>query len=843
MKVSNPRPFRTILALAPLALAAVSAAFAQDVKVVDMIPQGLSDETHFDGEPYVTVNPANPRLIAATAFMLTPGGSPNGPLLVSTDGGTTWTTENVIPSTAGGLNTFDVTIRFNSAGTAFYAALLRDNTVNLEIQRTTDLTFATPLATLNTPRGTDQPYIFAQTVVGPPDAGQDRLWVGNNDSAANPASATVDQTFDAGAVGPVFNQARIDAGAPVGRDNYQVRTSAHSDGHVYAAFYRRRGNTAQGYNADVVVVRDDDWGRGVPPFRDLINSGPPTPGQIVALSTPVSDTFGSSTALGREWWGGDLYLAVDPQNSARVYISYSDSRTGTDRTLHLRRSTDFGQTWSPDLLTTPSAKNAAIAINTDGTIGYLYQELSGAAGSTRWQTHLRRSEDDGSTWNDVTLADFPAEGTGSLGGGRIIGDYLNMVAVGRNFYGVFSSNNDPANALFPAGVSYQRNRTPAGDPSPRLLGIDGVTTITPSIDPFFFVATPPQPQIQVPGNLALGAACLGANGSGTLSVCNTGKADLVVSSIASSNPAFSVNPPSAGFPVTISHDFCFPFQVLFAPTATGAQTANLTIASNDPDHPSVVVQASGSGTERDIRVTGSTDFGVTSAWHPAERTVTVCNVGSCDLAVAAPALPCTEFALGSNPFPATLHAGDCLDLTVRFTPRFQGLRTCHLDIASDDPDTPLVTLPLSARTPPAFSLHGGIAFPHGALASTVTQGSAFHLDFLYPVRPRWAWDVRLGQDSFDGRPGQVDIDVSTLAANARFTLNPGWPVRVFLNGGIGAYHFDPGQFEGGTNLGLGLQIPAGSRFVLELTYNYHWALTASPTLRFDELQAGVLIPF
>jgi hypothetical protein len=827
--------------LAWLALFASLSAVAQ-VKVVDMIPPALSDETHFDGEPYVTVNPANPRLIAATAFMLTPAGSPNGPLLVSTDGGATWATQNVIPSSPGGLNTFDVTIRFNSAGTAFYAALLRDNTVDLEIQRTTDLAFGTPLLTLNPGRATDQPYIFAQTVVGPPDAGQDRLWVGNNDGAASPASATVDQTFDASALAPVFAQARIDAGAPVARDNYQVRTTAHSDGHVYAAFYRRRGNTAAGYNADVVVVRDDDWGRPIPPFRNLLDAATLTPGQNVVLSTPVSDTFGSSTALGREWWGGDLYLFVDPQNSARVYISYSDSRTGSDRTLHLRRSTDFGQTWSTDLLTTPSAKNAAIAINGDGTIGYLYQQLAGPAGSTRWQTHLQRSND-GATWDDLTLADFPAEGAGSLGGSRIIGDYLNMVAVGRNFYGVFSSNNDRVNALFPQGVTYLRNTTPSGDPAPRLLGVDGVTIIAPSIDPFFFVATPPQPQIQVPGDLDLGATCGGATGGGKLDVCNTGKADLVVSSISSSSPQFTVTPPSAGFPVTISHDFCFPFQVRFTPTGTGPQTATLTIASNDPDHPSTLINVAGTGTERDVRVAGSTDFGVTSAWSPAEKTVSVCNVGSCDLTVSSAAAPCSEFALAANPFPATLRPGACLDLGVRFTPRFQGLRTCDLNLASDDPDSPLVSPRLRARTPPSFSLHGGVVFPHGALHAAVTQGSAFHLDFLYPVRPRVAWDVRLGRASFDGRGALPDVDVSTLSADARFTLNPAGPIRAFLNGGIGAYHFDPGKYEGGANLGLGFQIPAGSRLVLELTYNHHWALTASPTLRFSEVQAGLLIPF
>lgn len=483
--------FRSLLA--SLALAAAPAAVAQ-VYVVDMIPNALSDETHFDGEPYVSVNPANPQIVAATAFMLTPAGSANGPLLVSTDGGNTWVTRNVIPSTPGGLNTFDITIHFNGAGTALYAGLLRDNTVQLEIQRTTDMTLNTPLTAVNTPRLTDQPYAYARTVTGWYDPGKDRVWVGNNDAAANPASATVDQSLDAGAAAPAFTQVRVDAGTPVARDNYQVRTVAHPDGHVYAAFYRRKGSIVGGYNADVVVVRDDNWGQGAPPFSSLVDTVTMVAGQNVVTATPVSDTFGSSAALGNEWWGGDLYLTVDPNDAARVYISYSDSQAGAPRTLHLRRSTDFGQTWSADVLTTPAAKNAAIAVNSHGRLGYLYQALTGTSPNLRWQTHLRRSND-GLVWDDLTLGDFPAEGAGSPGGARIVGDYLNMVAVGKNFYGVFSSYNSLTSASFPAGITWLRNKTADGDPMPRFLGVDGTTTVAPSIDPFFFRTTEIDPAL------------------------------------------------------------------------------------------------------------------------------------------------------------------------------------------------------------------------------------------------------------------------------------------------------------------------------------------------------------
>jgi hypothetical protein len=358
-------------------------------------------------------------------------------------------------------------------------------------------------------------------------------------------------------------------------------------------------------------------------------------------------------------------------------------------------------------------------------------------------------------------------------------------------------------------------------------------SVTPSVSP----------QIQVPGDLNLGKTCLGATGAGTLNVCNTGKSDLIVAAITSSNPQVSVTAPSSGFPVTISHDFCFPFQVTLQPTVKGPQSATLTIPSNDANKPSVMVQISGDGTEPDIQVTGATDFGVASAWTPAERTLAVCNTGGCPLSVTSAAVGCSDFTLIHNPFPATVAPGSCLDLVARFTPALPGLKICSLTIASDDPDTPAVNRTLTARTPPSLSLHAGLGNPHGVLKSDVRQGSTFHLDFVYPWKPKWAWDVRLGSSRFDGRACCEDVSVSTLSSNAKYTFNPASPVHVFLNGGFGLYHFTPGDFEGGGNLGLGLNVPVGHRFSLELTYNYDWAFTASPKLKFSQVQLGLLVSF
>ena len=68
-----------------------------------------------------------------------------------------------------------------------------------------------------------------------------------------------------------------------------------------------------------------------------------------------------------------------------------------------------------------------------------------------------------------------------------LGDYIRLLAVGNEYYGVFSGSNRPDLANFPNGVTYQRN---ANFTTHKLFGTDGATPVPISIDPFFVRCTP-----------------------------------------------------------------------------------------------------------------------------------------------------------------------------------------------------------------------------------------------------------------------------------------------------------------------------------------------------------------
>jgi hypothetical protein len=450
------------------------------VTIINMIPNWLSGETQRDSEPNISVNPANPQQIAASAFTPDPASSGNAPIFISTDGGNTWTLNVVLP---GGNKTGDTSLRFGTTSGVLYAGILRSDTaLQLNILRSANFTAAGLMTILQSRASIDQPWAEAVTALGGAGRGDDHVYISNNDFTA-PANRTanIDQSFDA-ATAPApagFASARIESRATSGQDGPPVRTAVHHNGTVYGVFLGWRGSGAGGtITSDVVVVRDDDWGAGATPYQDLVDAGDAQPGVRVATGVTLPPF---AALLGTQRTGASVCITVDPRDSQTVYVAWIDGNSGATATIHLRRSTDGGQNWTADLRTIGTATNPCVAINVHGKVGFMYQQLGNPGTGNRWRTHLEVSADGFATApTDFLLADVP-DANGTYAGSNPIGDYANLIAIGKDFYGVFSANNTPINANFPNGVTYQRNANFATN---TLLNTDNVTPVAVSIDPF-----------------------------------------------------------------------------------------------------------------------------------------------------------------------------------------------------------------------------------------------------------------------------------------------------------------------------------------------------------------------
>ncbi|MFL6194353.1 MAG: hypothetical protein ACJ75H_09300, partial [Thermoanaerobaculia bacterium] len=432
--------------------------------------------------------PANPQQIAGSAFTPDPFGGPNAPIYVSTDTGDTWALNSILPGNSAVTGTGDVTLRFGGTSNNLYAGDLRGGAgLRLNILRTANFTAPGLMTVLVDRTNVDQPYIQATTTPG----GIDRVYVGNNDfGAAGGRTATVDVSLDGLLAAPPppanFVSRRIEARATSGQDGPPIRPIFHSDGTVYAAFFGWRAFSGTFTNGiattDLVVVRDDNWAAGATQFAALTDPGDFLAGRRVVTGLQVPFINASQANFGQERIGGHISIAVDPRTSSRVYVAWADYPGGNPPyTLHVRRSDDRGATWTADLITVANATNPALAVNSDGQVGFLYQQVTGAA-PQRWETHLRRSANLGVAWNDLLLARPPAN-TPAVTFIPYIGDYVHLMTVGKDFFGIFSANNTPDLANFPQGVTYQRN---ANFTTQNLLNTDNATPVAISIDPFFF---------------------------------------------------------------------------------------------------------------------------------------------------------------------------------------------------------------------------------------------------------------------------------------------------------------------------------------------------------------------
>jgi len=252
-----------------------------------------------------------------------------------------------------------------------------------------------------------------------------------------------------------------------------------NDGTVYAAFFGWRKFDGKTATSDVVVVRDDAAATGAKPFQALKDPSDKKTGSLIVKK--VSIPWSNAPTLGQERIGSTLSIAVDPNNSSTVYVGWADQgNKGDIYTVHVRRSTDRGVTWSKTDLprtTISNATNIALAVANNGVVGLLYQQLSNG----RWVTHLMQSHDGFTTAQDLVLATVPADAP-TQQFLPYLGDYDYLLSVGNEFRGVFCANNTPDFANFPQGVTYQR----AADFNSKTLN-DGAGNLVPiSIDPFYF---------------------------------------------------------------------------------------------------------------------------------------------------------------------------------------------------------------------------------------------------------------------------------------------------------------------------------------------------------------------
>jgi len=309
------------------------------------------------------------------------------------------------------------------------------------------------------------------------------------------------------------------------------------------------------------------------------------------------------------------------------------------------------------------------------------------------------------------------------------------------------------------------------------------------------------PEIQVPSPPDFAASCLGEITRAPVLVCNTSPGDLIVNSVTSSNPQFTITAPSGGFPITISHDFCFPVQVAFTPTAAGAASTNLVIASNDPTFPNITVAATAS-VGQPTAVTMIADSGNFGEFCPApgkfkDLALTVDNRGTCPLLITGLSSSSPEFQVPQVlTFPIKVAPGDNIAVPFRFQPGSAGAKTATLTVSTNDPAAPTKSVSVTASVPPSYvcsppvftsiDAAAGPTWGTGRTGNYTVNTSGHFLGSFGPER-RFGAQVQGEYMFYPGRQeGQLDtsllyrrglwqaaVGVSVKEANLRSEVFPG----------------------------------------------------------------------
>ena len=455
----------------PRALPETMAPRVLDVDIVDVVvnntnPTLALTDTFNDGETSIAVNPDNPNDIVITAFSGSWGA--HAPLWHSLDGGRTWTKQFTIPSPPGvpaagcpcdqtmDYGTADQLAGTFLAGSNFPGPSPTAAAFDVYSGTTTDpadaaawnwlvLDGVTQQTNNNVPSSfgdADQPWLLVNR--DPFTEGQENVYVAYDNFrgapdmrvavARNtpPLDFTIDQRTGVARGGTI---SPLNPGHRLAVDR---RTGA-----VYSLFQRGHAAGAGGSeNIDYMLNRSTDGGQTWSLNGSAI-------GIVVANadSNQSLPKFCTVNAL----LGGVLHAAVDPQTGDLVYVyGNRDPATGKNR-LALRRIVDDGEGGvriGPEAFVTGQVQAAlpAVAVTSDGTVGVFYYTCEGfsADGYPTFTAHVSLSEDQGQTFSDLELLTFlSSAGPSPDARQRVLGDYMQMKALGNTFYGTFTGNGFP----------------------------------------------------------------------------------------------------------------------------------------------------------------------------------------------------------------------------------------------------------------------------------------------------------------------------------------------------------------------------------------------------------------
>jgi hypothetical protein len=385
-------------------------------------------------------------------------------------------------------------------------------------------------------------------------------------------------------------------------------------------------------------------------------------------------------------------------------------------------SCNLSVTFTPTTASTAAMRANAIEISTNATAALDFISVVGTAGTSQLQL-------------SPTTVQFGTVDVGSTGTATVTVTNVGTAPV--IFYGETATTGFTASAgtCPPAGgslavgasctVSVSFTPTAAGmaTGTMSLSSSAGSQPLTVQL-----TATAAEASINVtPGALNFGTITVGASGSLSLTVTDTGSAPLlnIASTISGSNAAnFAVTAPC---PAALQPGTSCTLSVSFTPTSAGADSSTLNLSSSAGSLP-LTVQLTGNAIEGTLAAApAALSFGSINVGSSGTVLLTMIDTGSApvtNIAASVSGANASDFAV-TTPCAGTLQPQASCTAVVSFLPSAAGARTATLTITSSDPHGPTI-IPLSGSGT-GVALGGSFVLTVGSgqtsASATVASGS------------------------------------------------------------------------------------------------------------------------
>ena len=247
---------------------------------------------------------------------------------------------------------------------------------------------------------------------------------------------------------------------------------------------------------------------------------------------------------------------------------------------------------------------------------------------------------------------------------------------------------------------------PNGTALPVISGLSesSVTRVKDRVNELLAQIPPPVPAISVQQTaIDFGTIDAGQTGEQTITITNTGTADLEITGIKGEGDVSGLTFDTTMF--TLAPNGSQTVTVTFPSSTEGTFSGNITISSNDPDHAtqtlsvSVIVQPPPAPAIA-VQQT-AVNFGTIEAGQTGQQTITIRNTGTAPLEITG--IQSNVSGLTFTPSTFTLAPNGSQMVTVTFPSSVEGTFSGNITISSNDPNSGTSTLSVSVivQPPPA----------------------------------------------------------------------------------------------------------------------------------------------